>query len=109
MLLAVAMIVVLFVLYGMTLAALTARLERAYPQLEKKSRSLITYAPLLLLALPPFPIVVVGAVVLGVLQDRLRAVSWRPALVHRIGAIVVGAAVVAGNVWLSFGIADILA
>ena len=34
--LAVAMIVGLFVLYGMTLAALTARLERAYPPLEKK-------------------------------------------------------------------------
>jgi hypothetical protein len=108
--LAVAMIVVLFVLYGMTLAALTARLERAYPPLEKRARSLIAYAPLLLLALPPFTVALAGAVVIGALQDRVAAVrSWRPTLVHRTGAILVGLAVVASNVWLSFGIADILA
>ena len=65
---------------------------------------------MLLLALPPFPLVVAGAVVIGALQDRVvGATSWRPALVRRIGAIAVGAAVVAGNVWLGFGIADILA
>jgi hypothetical protein len=109
LLLAVGMIVVLFVLYGMTLAALAARLERVYPPLEK-SRSLIAYAPLLLFALPPFPLVVAGAVVIGALQDRVAAAtSWRPALVQRVGTTVVGAAVLAGNVWLGFGIADILA
>ena len=108
--LAVAMIVVLFVLYGMTLAALTARLERAYPSLENTPRSLVAYVPLLLLALPPFPIVVAGAIVIGVAQDRMAGVtSWRPVLVRRLGAAAVVVAVIAGNVWLGFGIADILA
>jgi hypothetical protein len=109
--LAVAMIVALFLLYGMTLAALTARLERAYPPLEKKARSLVAYAPLLLLALPPLFLALAGAVVLGGLHDRHPDAepAWRPDVVTKLGSAAVAVAVVLGNVWLGLGIADILA
>ena len=108
--LAVAIVGVLFVLYGMTVVSLSARLERSYPRLEAKARSLVGYAPLLLLVLPPFTLAIVVAVGIGALGERFPSLgdAWRSGATRTIGATVVALAAVASNVWLGFGIAEIL-
>jgi hypothetical protein len=104
------MIVVLFLLYGTTVVALVARLERAYPPLEATPRSLGAYVPLALLVVPPFTVALAGAIVAGFLRQRFpglgRAVQGGVA--RRVGAATLIVATIAGNVWLGAGLADIL-
>jgi len=109
-LLAVAMIVALFLIYGTTVTALAARLERAYPQLEAKPRSLVAFVPLLVLAIPPLTLAIAGAILVGAVSGRFPGAvrAGRSNLVSRAGIAVVAIATVAGNVWLGFGVADIL-
>jgi hypothetical protein len=108
--LAVVLIVALFVLYGATVVALAARLERLYPRLEAKPRSLVAFVPLLLLLIPPLPIAIAGAIVIGAFQDRFPAFTssggWETA--RKVGGGVVLLVVVAGNVWLGSAIVDIV-
>ncbi|HYZ92012.1 MAG TPA: hypothetical protein VFA34_06405 [Actinomycetota bacterium] len=108
--LAVGMICALFVLYGMTVVSLSARLERSFPRLEWKARSLVAYIPLLLLAFPPFPLAVLGAIGIGALcsQAPRLADAWRSPAVQAIGSVVVALAAIGANIWLGFGIAEIL-
>lgn len=108
--LAVAMIAVLFALYGMTVVSLSARLEHSYPRLEAKARSLVAYAPLVFLVLPPFTLAIAAAVGIGAVVQRFPSLgaAWRSSAARVTGATVMGLVVVASNVWLGFGVAEIL-
>lgn len=108
--LAVAMIAILFVVYGMTVVSLSSWLERSYPRLEAKARSLVVYAPLLLFVFPPFPLVVAATVGIGALIGQFPSLgdAWRSGAARVIGATVIALGAVASNVWLGFGIAEIL-
>jgi len=109
-LLAVVLIAALFVLYGMTLTALAARLERSYPQLAARP-SAIAFAPLLLLvAAPPLAVGLLAAVVVGVLNQYLPGLRRRlgSRVVRTAGVVTVALATVAADVWLALAIADIL-
>jgi hypothetical protein len=110
-LLAVVIIVALFLLYGTTLVALAARLERAYPAFEARPLSLVSHAPLLLLAFPPLPLALLAAIFIGALNARFPQVpnAWRSETVGKVGFALIGIGTVVGNVWLGLGVADILA
>jgi hypothetical protein len=109
-LLAVLLIAALFLLYGVTLAALSARLERIYPPLQAKPLSLVAHLPLLLFVFPPFTIAPVAAAAIGEMGKRLPALgaAWRSNSTRLVGRTAIVAATVAGNVWLGSGVADIL-
>jgi hypothetical protein len=109
-LLAVVLIVALFLLYGMTVVALAGRLERSYPVPGWNARALLAYAPMLFLVFPPLPLAVVAAVGMGALGARFPSLgeAWRSRVARLIGRTAVAAAAVAGNVWLAFGVAEIL-
>src|SRR5207247_1922346 len=52
--LAVVLLVIVPLLYGVVLAALVARLDRSYPDFGLRPRAVLAYAPMLVLLLPPF-------------------------------------------------------
>jgi hypothetical protein len=107
--LAVVIIVVLFVLYGMTLASVAARLERFYPPFEGGWK-LTAYAPLVLLILPPLTFGILAALLAGAVSQRFPEVRRRLAsrAARTAGVAVVAIAAVASNVWLAFAVVDIL-
>lgn len=110
-LLAVAIIVLLFLLYGTTVVALAARLERFYPRFDTKSvRTALAVAPLILLVPPPFTLALVGAGLVGALHAQFpKLASFRfSEETRRIGFALIVVATVLGNVWLGFGLAEIL-
>ena len=108
--LAVAMIVVLFLLYGTTVVAVAARLERFYPQFDIKRLSVAAYAPLLLLGFPPFTLALLAAVFIGALNAQFPDLPkpWRSERVRTAGFAVLVIGAVVANIWLGFGIAEIL-
>lgn len=110
-LLAVVIIVLLFLLYGTTLVALASKLERLYPRLdEKRVSAAFGIAPLALLLFPPFPLALLAAVFIGALQAQVpKVAAFRlPGGVRRAGFALIVAATVVGNIWLGFGVAEIL-
>lgn len=109
-LLAVALFLVLFPLYGMVLASLVARFDRSYPVLSRRPRAIAAHLPLLPVVLaPPLALaLVVGAVVDVFAKAPRFARIW-----HERGVDLAGRAllIVGGTlsvVWVGMGVGDIL-
>lgn len=108
--LAVALFVVIFPAFGIVLASVVERLDRSYPTLAARPRSLFAHAPILLyLLLGPLVIVLIMAAGVAMVAPRLRplARAWRTTAVRRGGQVTLGAIALAALTWLGAGIAEI--
>lgn len=109
--LAVLLFVVLAPFFGIVLAAVIERLDRAYPSLAARPGAIAAHAPLLLFLLaPPFVLVVVLGGLLAVFTPRIRPLArrWQSVGVQRGGQVLLMLVTVLGLVWLGAGVGDIL-
>jgi len=111
--LALALIVAVFLLGGLTVAAVVERADRSWPELRRPvtPAKVAAYAPLLLV-IPGFAVLVGFVVVVAVTLSlrRIDAVgrTWAGTGVDRAGRVLVGAAVIAAVVLAGTHAADIL-
>lgn len=106
--LAVAAIVGLALLFGMTFTALTARFDAGLPSLDAGWRAIPAHAGLVLSVLPPFAFVTVPYVALRtILHGRTQPFLERTS-VHTIGRVLVGLATAAAGAAAVVTAADIL-
>jgi hypothetical protein len=92
--LAVTLIVVVALLFGVTFTALAARLDAGMPTMDRRLSSIASHASLVVLSFPPL-VVAAAAYVAGraALRGRLTPLIANPTA-RRAGRVVVGAAVV---------------
>ena len=109
-LLAVALFLTLFPLFGMVVASLVARFERSYPTLSRRPRAIAAYLPLAptLLAPPVALLLVAGAVIDVLAKAPAFARVWRDRGVDLAGRAVLVLAGAASVVWVGAGVGDIL-
>ena len=109
-LLAVALFLTLFPLYGMTMASLVSRFERSYPELSRRPRAIAAYLPLApTLLVPPVALALVaGAIVDVFAKAPAFARVWRDRGVDLVGRAVLVLAGAASVIWVGAGVGDIL-
>ena len=110
--LAVLLFVVLAPLFGIVLAAVVERLDRAYPTLAARPGPIAAHVPLLLAVLvPPVAVALLLGALVAIFAPHIRSLArnWQSGAVQRGGQVILAAVIVLGLVWLSIGIGDILA
>lgn len=109
--LAVLLLGLLPLLYGIVVVSMIERLDRSYPTLAWRPGAILAHLPLLALAV--FPPVNVGVILAGTFaaltprMQRLRRAWDNPALLHG-GQVLLGALAVAGLVFVGAGVVRIL-
>ena len=109
--LAVPLLLVIPLLYGVVLASAVEGLDRRYPALAARPRVIAAYLPMLLLFLAP-PLGV-GLLLLAGLGLGLRRVApvarvWSGSVVEWTGRTLMALAALAGTVWVGAGAVEIL-
>jgi hypothetical protein len=109
-LLAVALFLGLFPLFGMVAASLASRFDRSYPTLSRRPRAIAAYLPLAPVLLLP---IVAVALVAGAIIDVFATAPafarvWRDRGVDLAGRAVLVLAGTASVVWVGAGVGDIL-
>jgi hypothetical protein len=109
-LLAVALFLALFPLYGMVLASLVARFDRSYPVLSRRPRVVAAYVPLLpVLLVPPLAVALVVGAGIDVFARAPRFTrKWREHRVDLAGRAVLVVAGALSVVWVGIGTAEII-
>jgi hypothetical protein len=108
--LAVVLLLVLPLFYGVVLAAVVERLDRSYPLLSARPAAIAAYTPLVVFAVPFLAAILLVVLVLAAGLHQADAIRrrWRSTAVDRAGRALLALAGLAGGAWIGTSVADIL-